>query len=617
MSRRALALVAALLLAAPAALAEPQPAAPSTPGPPAPVSLDGGGWQLHHDGSNRGLAAGWSAGGPRRGWTRVTVPSTIDAKPLAKYFSGTVAWYRLRFEGPPASPGYGWALQFDQVRRKSVVWLNGHRLGSHNDPYTPFQIDATGLRRGANELVVRVDSRKGDRPHEGWWNWGGILRPVTLVPVGRLSLRNLGLLPSVRCSDSVCHASVRLTGTIHNRTSSALGGEIDVKLTAPDGSQTSATVPVRRLARTANRGLSAQIPVDGTPALWSPASPQLYDARVTLRAGQHVEQDQQLRIGLRSVSVRGGQLYLNDKPIKMYGAAIQEDFPGHGAALTPADDDQIVAELKELGANATRAHYPLNEDLLSKLDAAGIMVWNEAPIYHQNQELNRASGRRAALETVRGTILATRNHPSVIINSVANEPVSNPDSYPGSSMWLRSAARLARRVDPSRPVAVDILSYPNVPFQKTYAAFDVIGVNNYYGWYVGKPSHPTGNFLDLDPYLKKLHRFYPTQALVMTEYGAESTRSGLATTKGTYEFQSDYINRTLDVVEGNSFMNGALYWTLREFAVKPDWLGGIDPALNPYPDAIHRKGLISYDGVKKPAFSVLQQRIAQVLGSTP
>src|SRR3954462_5331457 len=107
-----LAAAAGLLIAAPAALAEP----------PAPESLDGSSWQLHHDPDNHGLAAGWDAGGPNGGWQTLRVPPTIQPQPLAKYFRGTVAWYRLRFQGPPAAQGYRWALHFDQVRRKSEIW---------------------------------------------------------------------------------------------------------------------------------------------------------------------------------------------------------------------------------------------------------------------------------------------------------------------------------------------------------------------------------------------------------------------------------------------------------------------------------------------------------------
>ena len=64
-------------------------------------------------------------------------------------------------------------------RRRTTVFLNGRRIGVNIDPYTPFEIAATGLSPGrVNELVVTVDSRKDPRLPEGWWNWGGITRPV-------------------------------------------------------------------------------------------------------------------------------------------------------------------------------------------------------------------------------------------------------------------------------------------------------------------------------------------------------------------------------------------------------------------------------------------------------
>jgi len=81
-----------------------------------------------------------------------------------------------------------------------------------------------------------------------------------------------------------------------------------------------------------------------------------------------------LRPGLRQVSVRGGLLELNGRQIALRGAAIQEDIPGHGPALTPADITTIVDGLKRVHANVTRAHYLLNPKLLDALDAAGIMV---------------------------------------------------------------------------------------------------------------------------------------------------------------------------------------------------------------------------------------------------
>ena len=85
----------------------------------------------------------------------------------------------------PEPAGFGWGLRFEAVRRTARVVLNGVVLGTHTDPYVPFTLPATSLRPGQpNELVVYVDNRKGPEPREGWWNWGGVTRPISLVPQG-------------------------------------------------------------------------------------------------------------------------------------------------------------------------------------------------------------------------------------------------------------------------------------------------------------------------------------------------------------------------------------------------------------------------------------------------
>ena len=98
----------------------------------------------------------------------------------------------------------------------------------------------------------------------------------------------------------------------------------------------------------------------------------------------------------------------------------------------------------------------------------------------------------------------------------------------------------------------------------------------------------------------------------MTEFGAEATMDGPVSQKQTYAFQSDYIRRTLSIVGSLPFMSGAIYWTLREFAVKPYWDGGAHPH-HPIRDSLHHKGLISYAGTRKPAWNVA----AQLFGDTP
>ena len=344
--------------------------------------------------------------------------------------------------------------------------------------------------------------------------------------------------------------------------------------------------------------------------MWAPGTPNLYHARVDTLVGAAITQRDDLEIGMRKADVRDGLLYLNGRQVELRGASIEEDAPGRGPALTAADQQQVVNELRALHANITRSQYPLSEALLDRLDRAGILVWTEAPVYHRDDLLHTASERSFALSTLAGSVLATRNHPSIITESVANELTPTPDDVPGTKAYLDSAVRVVRALAPAIPVSIDVLSYPNYPAQQTYDQFDMLGIANYYGWYVGKPGHSTANLADLAPFLRQTHARYPGKALLMTEFGAEATYAGPATRPGTFAFQTRYIQQVLATVGALPFIGGAIYWTLREFAVKPHWDGGPPRPKIPY-TSIHHKGLIDYTGTPKPAFGVTAQLFAR------
>ena len=583
------------LVAVPAAVAAAPRAIPLTDG-----------WSFAPDPGDRGLAASWGTGSAAAAWRPATVPGVFDARPVEERFAGTVGWYRLVFEAPAASADLRWGIHFEQVRRTARVWLNGRPLGTHTDPYVPFTLPAAGLRPGAtNTLVVRVDNRKGKEPREGWWNWGGITRPVSLVPRAAIGLDSLGVMSDVRCppGGSVsCPASVLVDGTLEHRGRSEARPTVAVTLAAPDGTVSRGTATARVMRPGERARVRFRVPIEGTPQMWAPGSPKLYDARIETRLGDRVLQVDERRIGLRQIQVRNGMLELNGRPIDVRGTSIQEDLRGRGPALTDTDIERIVAELKELGANVTRAHYLLNERLLQRFDEEGILVWNQAPIYHRDVLLRTAAGRAQALRTLRGTVLGARSHPSVLTHSVANELSARPDGVPGTRAFLRSARGLVHDLDPTVPISVDLLSYPGFPAQRAFAAYDLLGVNSYFGWYPGKKEHSTANLADLEPFLRSMRVKYPEAALVLTEFGAESTFHGPRTTKETFAFQDDYVRQVLGIVDRSPFLGGAIYWTLREFAVKPDWDGGANRRVPR--DGIHNKGLITYAGVRKPAWEV-------------
>ncbi|HEV2771082.1 MAG TPA: glycoside hydrolase family 2 TIM barrel-domain containing protein [Solirubrobacteraceae bacterium] len=604
------ALVRSFLVAVAALLAALAP--PASAAAPEPLALDEG-WSHVPDPSDRGAGLGRTTGGGG-GWREVEVPHVFHGgATTAQSFPGTIGWYKVSFEGPEADPGHAWAVRFGGVRRQATVWLNGRLAGGNDDPYTAFALTLDRLREGEeNTLVVRVDNRKGLEPREGWWNWGGIVRPVELVPQGRATLESAAVLSDVSCANGgeACSAGVIVDGWVRNRTARVQRPLVDLTLRAPAPEDEQGAVVAQRTVRAPavrpgqRLRLRFRVPVDGAPQLWSTERPALHDATVRTRLGGAIEDLHRQRVGLREVDVRGGLVRLNGRVVEMRGASIQEDVPGRGPALTDADVKWIVSELKAVDANVTRAHYLLDDRLLSALDEAGIMVWSQAPVYHRDALLTDPERARFELGVLRRTVLGGRRHASVMTHSVANELDPWPDRAPATGTWLRGAASLSRDLDPTLPLSLDVLSYPRVQRQATYDRFQLLGINSYYGWYEGKQERSTADLEDLGPYLRAMHQKYPRQALVITEFGAESTFSGPPDTKETYEFQERYVRDTLAIVDRLDFVNGAIYWTLREFAVKPSWDGGAERRVER--DAIHNKGLIAYDGQRKPAWHIAE-----------
>ncbi|MDQ3720417.1 MAG: hypothetical protein M3350_06500 [Actinomycetota bacterium] len=538
------------------------------------------------------------------------VPSVFDPLAKASAYSGTVRRYRIRFRGPATPKGVRWLLRFEGVRRNAGVLLNGKRIGRSKDPYVPFEIEAKGLRpKRTNELVVIVDNRKDRQLPEGWWNWGGIVRPVRLIPAGRANIKDLGIMSKVRCRGAAraCSAKFLVDGTMQK-----LGGKgmieptVETTFRAPSGRVTKRVVKLRKQGKR-NRPIRFSVPIRA-PQLWSPESPRLYRARVVVRIGGKVQQSRYIRTGLRQVSVRGGRMRLNNRPIDMRGTSIHEDMPGSGTALTEDDMNRIVFDLKNVGANVTRTHYSLNERLLQKLDRAGILVWNQAPVWQRDRLLGRGPDRAKAYRQLEGTVKAARSHPSVITHSVANELLHRPDSSSTTSLYLKTGSKKTRKLDPTLPVSVDIKTGPRIGPQRTYTKyFDIIGLNEYFGWYLRAPI-----FASLPDYLNYMRGTFPRQALVVTEFGAEARPENAndpETKKGSYAFQTKFTRQTLDVLDNTPFLSGSIYWTLREFEIFPGWTGGAGPRPDPrFPTTRHNKGLMTYGGRLKPAWFLARDR---------
>jgi beta-glucuronidase len=598
MHRRSRLLVAAFALAL-AALAPAATAHADTPTPGA----------LYHDGqTGRYLMGGtWQFRQGTGAWRDVTVPYAWNiGSDLVSYLGG-VATYKKDFELPSASSSASWVVRFESINDRASISLNGHHLGSHLGASVPFELvlPARYLHRtGANELLVTTDSRShtldfpfqgvnaDGNPVAGWWPYAGILREVYLRQVDRIDLTDVQVLPILNAPHSTVPVDFRARATnLSSRTQ-------HTRVSATFGSQR-VSLGSATLAPGASRELTGRLRVRNA-RLWEPGSPTLYDASVDAAIGRSRVARFDVRTGIRSLRVAAnGTFLLNGRPLSARGFAIHDDSLEKGAALDNAQRNQILDWAQEGGATMLRAHYPLHPEMLEQADARGLVVWSEIPFYQvKTANIGRSTVMTRAERMLRAEVLADSNHPSIIVWSIANELNSRPNAVQGN--YIRRQVRTAKELDPTRPVGLAFAGYPSSGCQSWYKPLDVLGVNLYFGWYTGS----LGEIADregLSAYLDSLHRCYGRKAIFATEFGAEANRDGPADEKGTYAFQAQWAHDIISVFDTKPWLSGAIYWTLQEFRIRPNWDGS-----NPWPTApLHQKGLITLDGVKKPAFDVV------------
>jgi beta-glucuronidase len=543
------------------------------------------------------LGHGWSTARSRGGpWRAVSVPNAFNARNYSQRSElSWVQWYRERFTLPSTTGTTGWRIRFESVNTSATVWLNGTKIGTHTGAHLPFELPAKTIHPGSNTLLVRVQGHasRNDIPpagrERGWWNYGGILREVYLRKVSGFDLGD----PQVIATPGD-PAQVTFSAEVRNTYATAGPGDVALNVTGPNGFHASlpivtGNIPPGQLAKVST---SFTIP---NPALWSPQDPNQYLLTATLPGGQTTT----IHFGVRQWSkAPDGHPLLNGQPLDLRGASFHEDTLAHGAALTPADEDTIASELTALGANFTRQHYPPSERLLEAFDRLGIVFWEQIPVWRlKGKDLARPALRRTILDRLRQTILRDRNHASVMTWGAANEIVRGGSA---ETSYLSQAKALIRRLDPTRFFAVDQTLSPHVRLPPAFKRLDALGISEYVGWY-GDDS-----LSKVRPLLNSVHKQLPGVALFATEFGAEANRSGAATQRGTYAFQSHWLDRQLTAIDNTPYLGGAIVWLLRDYAVRPGWAGG-----NPHPSPpFSTKGLIDRHGRRKPAWAVVKRHFA-------
>jgi len=585
--------------------------------------LLGGTWYFRKDDTFVGEDEGWFAQDDLAGWTPITVPynwnatDTVENRP-------SIGWYRKEFSLPksPKRAQQFWKVRFEGNNYRTKVWLNGRKLAFYTG-YFPFEVLLKNLKPGRNTLVAEVSSLRSNsdlthwRPAAfngygtgGWWNFGGILREVYMRRVDTVDVEDVQVLPHLRRVGGAAKVEVRTM--LRNLT----GRDRDVSLALRvDGRRillSPETIP--KLGR---RELTTTVTIK-KPRLWQPRDPELYDITVgALLCRKRLslcDKDvgaYRASFGVRKIDPRpGGVILLNGKRLNLRGASVMEDDINEGGALSQRTRTLLLNRLKSLGATITRAQYPVHPAFLEALDRAGIMYWADAPVYQLPNSLwgrggVRSLATRAATLTVKNNV----NHPSILTWSLAVEPAAEEGSLgnysPGMVSYVRDASHAIREMDDTRLVGLDRQSRIGEPLTTpAHQYLDVLGVNDYFGWYRAvidnRPDLPPSTTADLGTYLDQVHEANPDLPIVITEFGAEASRSGAVEQKGTYEFQRRFALDHIKIHSSKRFVNGSIYWALRDFRVHQTWQGGAPPEFATPP--WHNKSLIDETNARKPAF---------------
>lgn len=469
-------------------------------------------------------------------------------------------------------------LRFGSVTHKAEVWLNGECLGSHRGGFLPFQFDITGkAREGENDLAVvvnnivdsttlpagRVVRQKfpglpeeiHNLPNFDFYNYSGIMRPVCLYTTPRQYIEDITVYG-------------RMDGSFSWETVCRGDGEVTVKVLDPSG---------KEVFSAGGRAGTGQL---DSVSLWAPEHPAMYRLEVTLKGTDGEWDCYEEAFGFREVEIRDCHLCLNGKPVYLKGFGKHEDTPVRGRGFDMAYNVKDIALLKWIGANSFRtSHYPYCEEMLRLCDREGILVIDEAPAVGLHTGFSatgmlggKPEGTWSQLKTaghhrevLRDMVERDKNHPCVVIWSVANEPASEED---GAKEYFEPLVRLTKELDvQKRPVTLVTYEGSSPEACKVAELCDVIIINRYRGWYDTEGNLPGAAALLKDE-LERFHRRCPDKPIMLGEYGAD-TIAGLHDINSrlfSEEYQADFLKAYGEVFDSLAYITGEHVWNFADFA---------------------------------------------------
>jgi beta-glucuronidase len=573
--------------------------------------LDGR-WAFALDPAGAGRDEEWFAASLRDART-MPVPASyndIAADAAVHDYVGDV-WYQRAVRVPRGWDGQRVVLHLESATHRATAWVGRSEVVSHEGGYTPFEADVTDVVTPGEEVLVTVcvnnvlsfqsippgvveDTPTGSRQvywHD-FFNYAGLHRSVWLLARPTAHVDDVTVVTGLAGSAGTVRYAVESVG--------ADGCDVRVVLRDREG----ATVAT-------GEGATGTLTVADVHR-WAPGDGYLYDLEVQLVDGAELVDSYHQPVGVRTVEVRGTQFLVNGEPFSFKGFGKHEDVgvigKGHNDAYLVHDFELM----RWMGANSFRtSHYPYSEEVLDYADEQGFVLIDEVAAVGLNMGLGggifggqgyttfspdtiNAATREVHAQAIRELVTRDKNHPSVVLWSIANEPESDTE---GAEAYFEPLFDVARQADPTRPVGfVNVMLAPHGRCRVSQFA-DVLMLNRYYGWYVNTGDLPGAEVA----WRRELEAWAGDgKPIIITEYGAD-TLPGLHSVTPqpwTEEYQVAYLEMNHRVFDAVDAVVGEQVWNFADFATTPGIMrvGG------------NKKGVFTRDRTPKAAAFALRKR---------
>ena len=338
-----------------------------------------------------------------------------------------IGWYRYELTPKDEWKGKRIVLDFQGIMLVGDVYLNGKRIGGTDYGYLGFDIDLSKLLKWGqpNEIAVKADTQ--NPANSRWFTGAGLYRDVNLIVTNKdlffprhpLFIRTQG------------NKEVKIKAEIINQQKVAKGQSaakmpVGVRILDADGKVVAEQKnDIHFNAKWRDREYELPSISLENAKLWSPDSPYLYTAEVTLYDSEGNIADQiKEPFGVRTIEIVPQKgLLVNGKKVLLKGYANHHTLGALGAAAYPRAIEKRLKLMKEFGMNHIRtSHNPYSEDFLKLCDKYGILVVDE--LY--DKWLTQYAGGRVDWESlwqkdVPEWVKRDRNHPSVVMWSLGNE----------------------------------------------------------------------------------------------------------------------------------------------------------------------------------------------------